>query len=209
MTYRAFVVLLAVVSQCHAASVAVVDAPGFQEGVDGTVRLLSKGDPLQGAALVRLVADARIAPSPAASCAAVQVALNQKTQLEVEINPESRVKVALGGAACVLDSPGWNYRLLKVVNLAGVTAPLRVASPQARSGDAGSRDQWLDVELYGGDRPVEKLSGAKVEYRVVRLRSHAVGKRAAVISVDVGQGTADIGFRNDVLLTFTCSKVKE
>ncbi|MGL4511801.1 MAG: hypothetical protein ACRCT8_01810 [Lacipirellulaceae bacterium] len=202
--------LLLVATPCFALPVAVEDSPGFQAGVDVALRVLSEGDRALGSELATLTTAARRGKSVAVGSIAVQTALDRSTQLEVEINPESRVKVAPGGAACVLTASQWNYRLAKVVNLARVTAPLRVSSPQCREpGVSPSRDKWLDLELFGGTAPVAPLTGAKVEYRVVRIRPHAVGKRAAVIAVDVGQGTADIGFRNDVLLTFTCVKVED
>ena len=40
---------------------------------------------------------------------------------------------------------------------------------------------------------------------MVRLGAGETGYRAALIGMDVGQGTEDIGFRNDVLVTFRCS----
>ena len=48
------------------------------------------------------------------------------------------------------------------------------------------------------------LSGVKLEYRIVLIYSRDAGKRAAVFSFDVGQGSQDIGFRNDVIVTFDC-----
>ena len=49
------------------------------------------------------------------------------------------------------------------------------------------------------------LSGLELEYRIVQLYSRDAGKRAATIALDVGQGTQDIGFRNDVTITFDCA----
>lgn len=207
MIPRLAVALLLVASPCLAVPVVIDDAPRFQAGVDAVLQIVIKGDPTLGSALTERVAKARRSSSGNGPSVAVQAALDPSTQLEVEINPESRVKVGPGGSPSTLVESDWNYRLIKVVNLAKVTAPLRLSSPQSRDLKiAASRDSWFDIELFGGDDTVAPLTGAKVEYRVMRIRPNAVGKRAAVIAVDVGQGTADIGFRNDVLLTFKCSQ---
>jgi len=47
------------------------------------------------------------------------------------------------------------------------------------------------------------LSGLALEYRIVQLYSRDAGKREAKISFNVGQGTQDIGYRNDVDVLFT------
>jgi hypothetical protein len=103
---------------------------------------------------------------------------------------------------------GWRVFLVKVRNEAGVTAPLKVASEQAGSVPNTSplvgRDRWLDVRMFD-DRPLaEQLSGLELEYRIIQLYSRDAGKRAAVLAFDVGQGTQDLGFRSDVLVTFDC-----
>lgn len=207
MIARLAITIVLVASPCLAAPVVIDDATRYRSEVDAALQILIKGDPALGSALADRVANARRLPNNANRSVAVQGALDQATQLEVEINPESRVTVAPGEAACTLLEKEWNYRLIKVVNLARVTAPLRVSSPQSHDHSAASsRDSWFHLELYGGDDAVAPLAGAKVEYRVMRFRPSEAGKRAAVIAVDVGQGTADIGFRNDVLLTFKCTR---
>lgn len=138
----------------------------------------------------------------------LQATLDPYCLVEIEINPESRVKVSEGPAPRQLDQDGWRVFLVKVHNQAGVTAPLKIKSPQSEW-LAGSRqsdvaDRWLDVQVFG-QRPMSlPLSGIELEYRPVMLYSRDAGKRSAVISFDVGQGTQDIGFRNDVSLTFDC-----
>src|SRR5207248_1759532 len=47
------------------------------------------------------------------------------------------------------------------------------------------------------------LSGLGIEYCVVSLFSRDPGKREARLAFDVGQGTQDLGFRNDVDILFT------
>ena len=138
----------------------------------------------------------------------VQEALDPYCLLGVVINPESRVKVVRGPADAKLVENGWRQFLLKVHNQAGVRARLEAASPQAKR-LAGSlapeiRDRWLDMQMFE-ERPLEKTLGSlELEYRIVQLYSRDVGKRAAVFSFNVGQGSQDLGFRNDVTVTFDC-----
>src|SRR5437667_273862 len=101
-----------------------------------------------------------------------------------------------------------------VTNVGGVTAPLQVKSDQAISlfnSEADKiNDRWLDLSLFTG-RPLAgpKLSGLELEYRIIQLYSRDAGKRSAKIAFNVGQGTQDIGFRNDVDLLFTAQPSSE
>lgn len=180
---------------------------------------LSGVDPQQASRL-RAALDKRMQrlPEDASVGVVIQQALDEACVLEVTINPESRVKVSRGPAGLELSAGRWRAYLVKVVNQAGVTAPLRVASAQARGDvsanatpdaapdndapDDGSR--WLKIKLRTGPHQAAELTGRLLEYRVLMLRTEAAGFRSAVVAMDVGQGTADIGFRNDVLLTIKC-----
>jgi hypothetical protein len=57
--------------------------------------------------------------------------------------------------------------------------------------------------VEGTNLPVA-LSGAPLEYRLVKLRSRETGQREGRISLHVGQGTQDLGFRNEVDILFDC-----
>jgi hypothetical protein len=48
----------------------------------------------------------------------------------------------------------------------------------------------------------ERLSGLGLEYQILQVSSRDKGERSAQLSFSVGQGTQDIGFRNDVLILF-------
>ena len=138
----------------------------------------------------------------------VQAALDPHCLLDIAINPESRVKVEPGPAQRRLVENGWSVFLLKVRNAAGVTAELEAKSRQAKSvpgADAKEvRDRWMELDMFG-DRPLNKnLSGVGLEYRLIQLYSRDTGKRSAVVSFHVGQGTQDLGFRSDQTLTFDC-----
>ncbi|HEV3023323.1 MAG TPA: CehA/McbA family metallohydrolase, partial [Pirellulales bacterium] len=149
----------------------------------------------------------------------IQKVLDPLCLVGVNVNAESRVKVAPGPAARELVQNGWRVFLVKVHNQAGVTAALRVSSPNAvpvqvrSSGKPNAaatilpsqvEDRWLDVSLYNQQPLEEALSGLLLEYRIVELYSRDAGRREAKLQFDVGQGTQDLGFRNEVNELFTC-----
>jgi hypothetical protein len=160
-----------------------------------------------------------------AAAARLQEVLDPHCLLDVHINPESRVHVTQGKARAELVEQGWRTFLIKVRNEAGVTAPLRVSSPQAlRVFSRGPKgfsisptpeqtisprdvaDRWIDLQTYDKPPLVTALSGLAVEYRIVQLYSRDAGQREASIAVDVGQGTQDIGFRNDAPVLFRIAR---
>ena len=160
---------------------------------------------------------ASIEPDASVARRQIQEVLDPYCLAVVKINPEARVKVSPGPAPRQLVHKGWRQFLVKVHNQAGVTARLNATSPQAEKvfghGEDGTslssdveaakvRDRWLDMSMHDGRPLAETLSGSKLEYRVLQLYSRDVGKRSAILAFDVGQGTQDIGFRNDVVLTF-------
>ena len=62
----------------------------------------------------------------------------------------------------------------------------------------------MDLELFD-KRPLNpRLSGLELEYRIIQLYSREVGKREGMLAFNVGQGTQDIGFRNEVAILFDC-----
>jgi hypothetical protein len=146
----------------------------------------------------------------------VQDALDSHCLLAVNINPESRVKVAAGAAKPELVEQGWRVFLVKVYNEAGVTAELRAVSPNALPvyvtdysanakpaiTQAETRNRWLDVQMFNNQPLRKELSGLELEYRIVQIFSRDAGRREAKVSFNVGQGTQDIGFRNDVDILF-------
>jgi hypothetical protein len=149
----------------------------------------------------------------------IQNVLDRLVVAHVNINPESRVKVSPGAAPKKLFQQGWSVFLVKVHNEAGVTAQLKVQSPNAgpvykrSSGSPDPKpsisksdvlDRWCDVAMYDNQPLRKSLSGLLVEYRIIQIYSRDRGKREANISFNVGQGTQDIGFRNEVAILFDC-----
>src|SRR5258708_25908596 len=73
-----------------------------------------------------------------------------------------------------------------------------------RMGEPPFAERWLDIELYSKPPMKTALTGLAVEYALVSLYSRDAGKREARFSFDVGQGTQDLGFRNDCDVLFDC-----
>ncbi|MCA9159314.1 MAG: hypothetical protein KDA72_13360, partial [Planctomycetales bacterium] len=149
----------------------------------------------------------------------IQEVLDKHCLLVVNINPESRVKVGRGPVRPQLDQRGWTNFLVKVINEAGVTAPLVCSSQQAepmlrRSSSAAKPEmkitpadaagRWLDLASVTSQPLAKTLSGLPLEYRIIQLYSRDAGQREATLSMHVGQGTQDLGFRSDVPILFEC-----
>ena len=180
------------------------------------------GQPLTAADRVRLN-DAIGEADEERAVAGIDAALDSYVLLDVTINPESRVSVTQGHAQPALVEGGSRLFLVRVRNLAGTTAPIRVTSPNAGSVSIGSwnsggapdpaitikpgdiTNRWADFTVYDKPPMSAKLSGLGLEYAIVDVYSRDRGQRAADISVDVGQGSADVGFRNQVSVVFTAA----
>lgn len=182
-----------------------------------------EGAPLSAGQLAALEEAYQASDEPAA-VRAIQAVFDPLCLAEVNVNPESRVKVAEGPAPRKLISQGWRTFLVKVHNEAGVTAKLRCQSPNAeplhkqstgsaepprsiKPADVG--DRWMDVDVVRRQPLANFLSGLPLEYCLVQLYSRDVGKREAKLMFDVGQGTQDLGFRNEINLLFDCEPAVE
>jgi hypothetical protein len=221
-----FLVLLAPLSARHA-PVANIELQPLAAHVG---RLIQTLDYL-GAPLVaedrRALEDALRDSDSARAIAAFQRVLDKYCLLDVHINPESRVRVTQGPAKAQLVENGWRTFLVKVRNDAGVTTRLAVESPNALpvwargAADFAAEgftldavpkkkitereilDRWLDLSSYDKPPFTPVLSGLELEYRIVQLYSRDSGKREATFTFNVGQGTQDIGFRNEAAILFT------
>jgi len=146
----------------------------------------------------------------------VQRLLDAHCLAGVHVNPESRVEAQRGPAAPLLVEQGWRTFLVKVHNEAGVTARLAATSPSAapvfalRDGaevrpaisSADVEERWMELATMDRQPLTPALSGLSLEYRILQVYSRDAGKREATLSFDVGQGTQDIGFRNDLPILF-------
>ena len=133
----------------------------------------------------------------------VQQLLDAHCLISVSVNPESRVKAARGPrpAHLVRDEP--TLLLVKVHNQGGVTHALAVGSAQAVVAGKEDDDRWVEATILNGKPFANRLTGQRLEYRVLRLTPRQTGKREATLGFDVGQGTQDLGFRAEVPILFT------
>ena len=155
----------------------------------------------------------------ARDAAGVQAALDAQVLCVVDINPESRVKAERGPANSVVQQAGYTPVLIKVINHATSTARLRITSTQAGPSYAGvakgtmererqthlrenentkGEDRFLEISMFDTPPMTATLSGLEVEYAIALIYSSEAGKREAVLSFDIGQGTQDLGFRGEV-----------
>lgn len=161
----------------------------------------------------KALGDASKAADGTAGVAQIEAILDKYCLVQLHINPESRVKVARGAAEPKLIEQGWRTFLVRVDNEAGVTAELRVQSPNAGMLPTSSAEQipnrWLDVAPFTAQPMAAKLSGLRCEYRVLSLYSRDAGQREAKLLFDVGQGTQDLGFRSEIDILFTASRASD
>lgn len=180
--------------------------------LDAVGRPLSQAQQKELADLVASADDKKVV-------AGVQSLLDPLCLAAIHINPESRVKVIEGGARKSLLQNGWRTFLIKVHNEAGINPALQCTSPQAKPQFVQSngspepsdeitlvdvKDRWLDIALPTREPMRPTLSGLALEYRILQLHSRDEGKREATLAFNIGQGTQDLGFRNEVAILFDC-----
>jgi hypothetical protein len=165
-------------------------------------------------------------PDPQAAVSKAAAILDKYTLVTVTINAEERVGVQRGPAPPDLIQDGARLFLVKVINQAGVTAPLEVSSPNSgpvyipstgnpspskRLTPAEVRERWAEISLlsrtleppgYPNSPPVQRLSGFGLEYRILMIYSRDAGERSATLGFSVGQGTQDVGFLNETTILF-------
>lgn len=195
----------------HAEELPIVTGVEYQPLAAQVARVVQAldmtGEPLPeaDAAEVRRLVDAGV-DSPKA-VTRIQEILDRHCITGVHINPESRVKVQQGPAKAELVEQGWRSFLVKVANEAGVTAVLAVESPNAGPLPNAPAHlvnrRWMDVQMLNRQPMRAHLSGLEVEYRIIQLYARDAGKREAKLAFDVGQGSQDLGFRNEVDILFT------
>src|SRR5207248_4702986 len=131
--------------------------------------------------------------SEAAAIDLLEQILDKYSLAIVDINAEVRVKVLPGPAKPGLVEAGTRIFLVKVINKAGVTAPLIAESPNAlpvfaqsdpspeppkKISAADARDRWMGLQLYDKDPMSSRLSGLPLEYRILQIYSREQGQRS-------------------------------
>lgn len=197
-----------------------IDPPPVVAGIEGqplaaNAERLAKALDFLGAPLPEAVARELKAATDAKDAKKIQETLDKHVLFVVNINPESRVKVARGPAEPRLQQAGYVPVLVKVVNESTVKKPLRIISPQSGAVQSGAGrneadpkadpkivQRFLQVEMFNSPPMTADLSGLGVEYAVALIYSSEAGKREATIGFDVGQGNQDLGFRGETPVLF-------
>jgi hypothetical protein len=144
-----------------------------------------------------------VGEEPADVVGEIQNLLDPHCLIGVTINPESRVKAVRGEARADLPLNHRKVFLLKLHNEGGVTANLLLAGPQLRTREQADDVHWLEATVEPVPARSKGLTGANLEYLILRLKGYEAGKREATLKFDVGQGTQDLGFRAEVPVLFT------
>jgi hypothetical protein len=128
------------------------------------------------------------------SSASLAAVVEPLVVLRVDVNPESRVKLAAVSPLpeLVVDR---TYRvLLEVRNDARIRAPLRVMATD-HSTTPPRLARFCEVGLVDCVASSSFLSGEEREWKIVEIRLRESGRREVHLEADVGQGTQDLGFR--------------
>jgi hypothetical protein len=207
-TSAALSVLFFLASSVSAADLPLVDDVAWGPLRDGCRQLLSALQaahqplPDDTARPLRMLLDSQPLDAQAA-VHQVQKILDSHCLLLVSINPESRVKAARGPARAVLERGVAKLVLIKVHNDAGVNHTLAIHGLGVMVPGKAEPGCWLEAEVAATEPFDNKLSGQRLEYRVLRLKAGESGKREATLQLDAGQGTQDLGFRAEVPVLFS------
>ena len=87
-------------------------------------------------------------------------------------------------------------------NAAPIVESYRVKPGPEQITQSGIRDRWTQLSFFRKPPLQERLSGLEIEYLILEVFSRDSGPLAAVLGFDVGQGSQDIGFRNDISILF-------
>jgi hypothetical protein len=221
---RLFLVVFLLLASRTPFARAQVPAGGLQVGLQPLAQEVRQiesalsylGQPLPEADVQRINAAVGLQDESAAVAELEQV-LDQSVLVVATINAESRVKVEPGPAKPELIEKGTRIFLVKVLNGAGVTSQLQVQSensgsvyirstgnpePPSQITPEDVKQRWADISLYDQNPMSERLSGLPLEYRILEVYSRDAGQHSAKLSFSVGQGTQDIGFRNETTVLF-------
>src|SRR5436190_1136073 len=190
------------------AALPIIDNIEFQPFAEQAKRILEASEYL-GSPIAK---EDRASIEKASNAQDIQRALDKYCLFGVHINPEMRVKVAQGEAKPALLEQGWRQFLVEVTNEAGTTATLKAESPNAQklfnSPKEDVANRWLELQMFDQQPLAKTLSGLALEYRIIQLYSRDPGKRDAKFAFNVGQGTQDLGFRNEVDVLFNCEPAR-
>lgn len=125
------------------------------------------------------------------------------TLLQVHINPESRVKLAVVTPPETVVQHRTQRFLVEIHNEARIRAPLRIRATD-RTASTDEPFPWCSVRLVENLLSTSLLTGEEHEWKLLELRCTEKGHREVHLEVDAGQGTQDLGFRAAADLLLKC-----
>lgn len=128
---------------------------------------------------------------------ALEQSIAERVLLDIQINPEGRVKVQRGPGASELTVKQPRLFLLRIENRSFAQQYLK-----PKGTFVGRKDNPFQLEIPTFHDLGPGLQGLPVEYRLLRITSGSVGKQELTIGMEAGQGTQDIGFRGEVSVLF-------
>jgi len=167
--------------------------------------------------------DAIALTDEAAAVKQIEQVLDRYALVEVDINPEGRVKAEAGAATPDLVEGGTRLFLVKVINEARVRSALTVKSPNSgkvyitsngapepkmQLTPADARERWADISIYDKPPMTKRLSGLELEYVILELYSRDRGQRSAVLQFDTANAGTDVGFRSELPILFNAAPAR-
>jgi hypothetical protein len=164
------------------------------------------------------------------AAAAALLLLDTRVLLTAAISPEARVSVRRRLTSATLVQAGWRLFLARMDNPARVPGKLAAHSPNAvpvhgayapdtpgglnmgtvgrptTRGDVAQR--WMDLDVHD-EAPLDaQLEDLPFDFKILRIYARDAARRSAMIQLDIGAGTADIGARDGAALTFNVLPAK-
>lgn len=127
----------------------------------------------------------------------IQEVLDRHCLIAVSISAEAEVRAQRGPAQAVLPRGAWGVFVVKVDNRSGATSPLTVETESAIREGAPARDRWVECALAPPETP---LSGKRLDYYVLRIRTDQTGAREATFICSMGV-RPDVDTRAKLLLS--------
>lgn len=124
----------------------------------------------------RLLEDAFRDSDAVRALTVIQQVVDRHCLVSVSISTEGEVRAAPGPARPILATGAWDCFVIKVDNGARITSAFEMDCEQALVPGTPSRDRWLRIAV---DPPGKPLSGHRLDYYVLRIRSEETGEREA------------------------------
>ncbi|MGI9332037.1 MAG: hypothetical protein ACR2RL_02670 [Gammaproteobacteria bacterium] len=197
-----------------------VSASHLAENAEQVVQTLARlGRPLDPTDVARLREAAQQPEREAAGT--IQQILDPYCLVGIRIDEEAWLRVRPASTdpnARRLRQHRWRPFLVKVHNEAAVTTPLAVSSPHAlapeqlgadtRVQDPDAWYRWAGLNMVLDPPMPARLSGERLDYRVMQMYSREAGVRAADLVFNLGGGQVARGHFADVSLLFYVEEAK-